>query len=179
MDKRTGMALLRRFMTPVVLIVLGLVLVLSPDSASALIAKVLGWILLATGIGFGVAALTGPSRGLGKLLPALVFLGAGMWLLQNPLVLAAGIGRLVGILLLLRGLGDLLDARKQHRGVALPVITILLGVVLAALPMTTSRFVLSACGLVVLGVGVAVLIDRLRDQQRLDGPEDPNIIDAL
>ncbi len=65
MDKRTGMALLRRFMTPVVLIVLGLVLVLSPDSASALIAKVLGWILLASGIGFGVAARTGPARGVG------------------------------------------------------------------------------------------------------------------
>ena len=85
----------------------------------------------------------------------------------------------MGLLLVIRGLGDILDARKQHMGLLMPVITTALGVILIALPMTTSRVALGLCGLAVLVVGVVMFVDRLKGRGRLNEPEDPNIIDAL
>ena len=51
--------------------------------------------------------------------------------------------------------------------------------VLAVLPMTTSRLVFSGCGVVVLLIGGAMLLDRLKHRRYLDEGSDPNIIDAL
>ena len=112
------------------------------------------------------------------MLGALACLVVGVWLLKNPLLLAAGIGRLVGILLLIRGIQDLLSS-NYGRGKVLSLITALLGLVLILLPMTTSRVVFSLCGLVVLVVGITMLIDRLRLRRLMGGDDDPNIIDAL
>ena len=41
----------RKVLTPVLMVILGIVLVVRPDSASALVGKVLGWVLLVVGIG--------------------------------------------------------------------------------------------------------------------------------
>ena len=49
---------------------------------------------------------------------------------------------------------------------------------LIALPMATSRFVMSLCGLLVLIVGVAILVDRLKDRRHKE-PSESDIIDAL
>ena len=49
---------------------------------------------------------------------------------------------------------------------------------LIALPMTTSRVVISLCGLLVLIVGVAILVDRLRNRRPKE-PSESDIIDAL
>ena len=164
--------------SPVALIVLGLVLLFRPDSASALVAAVLGWCLTAAGICLAVAAFATREGTAPKVLGALACLAVGVWLLKNPLLLAAGIGRLVGILLLIRGIQDLLSS-NYGRGKVLSLITALLGLVLILLPMTTSRVVFSLCGLVVLVVGITMLIDRLRLRRLMGGDDDPNIIDAL
>ena len=80
----------------------------------------------------------------------------------QPLMLAAGLGRLAGILLVVRGIQDILNASRYHYGILPAVITTVLGAVLIALPMTTSRVVISLCGLLVLIVGIAILVDRLK-----------------
>ena len=94
-------------------------------------------------------------------------------------MLAAALGRLVGILLAVRGIRDLLDASQRHMGLLSAVITLLLGVVLIALPMTTSRVVISLCGVLVIAVGAGILVDRVKIRRRLQEPDDPSIIDAL
>ena len=55
MKKQKLAAFLSRYATPAVLIVLGLVLILCPDTASALISKVAGWGLMMAGIVVAVA----------------------------------------------------------------------------------------------------------------------------
>ena len=45
--------------------------------------------------------------------------------------------------------------------------------------LTASRLIFSAVGVVVLILGVFMLLNRLRGNNRLNPPEDPNIIDAL
>lgn len=170
---------IRLLLAPVLVILLGLVLLFNPDSASALIAKLIGWFLVAVGIGFGISAVVSNRGQIGKGITAVILVVVGAWLAKNPLLLAAWIGRFVGILLVIDGVQDILHARKQGVHSLLPVIVAAVGVVLVLLPMTTSRLVFSLCGAVVLVIGIAMLLDRLKNNPRLDPPEDPNIIDAL
>ena len=71
----------------------------------------------------------------------------------------------------------MLSSRSGH-GRILAILTTVVGVVLTVLPLTTSRLVFSLCGVVVLGIGIAMLIDRLKGRRYLEDG-DPNIIDAL
>lgn len=166
-------------LAPVLIIVLGLVLVVNPDSASALISKLLGWLLGIVAIGFGISALLDPHGRAGKVVGAIVFAVAGGWLGRHPLVLAAWFGRIIGIILLIDGVQDILHCRRQGTTFLFPAIVALVGVILLLMPMTASRLLFFACGLVVLMVGVVMLLERLRGRKRLKGEDDPNIIDAL
>ena len=176
--KDTILSVIRLIATPVLLMVLGLILLIHPDSASALVAQILGWVLLIAGVVFAVSAIAGHFDTLGKVLSAVCCFAVGAWLLRNPLMLAAGLGRLAGILLVVRGIQDILNAGRYHYGILPAVITTVLGAVLIALPMATSRFVMSLCGLLVLIVGVAILVDRLKNRRPKE-PSESDIIDAL
>lgn len=175
--------LLNVFGGPVLMAVLGLILLISPDSASALIAKIAGWVLL---IACGLAALsffTGGVRG-GRLFFAVAGALAGLWLLCNPLVLASALGRFAGVLLLYRGGRDLWEYYQLHRAgnfTKLPIVGIvsaILGAVLFFLPMSASRLLFSLVGLVLIAVAIAEIYDRLKIRGLLE-EGDPNIIDAL
>ena len=182
MKKEDVLSLIARFLSPVLLMVLGLVLLFNPDSASALVARLLGWVMVALGIGLGISAIVTGRGQVGKGIAAVLLVVAGGWLANHPLALAAWAGRLVGILLVIGGLQDISLARKQGARFVMPLVTAIVGAVLILLPMTTSRVVFSLCGLVVLVIGGAMFLDRLRGSKRLEGqegPEDPNIIDAL
>lgn len=178
MKKNDILSLVSLLASPAALILLGLILLFCPDSVSVFAAKLLGWILLAVGIGFAAAAFTGSSGTASNVLCAIACLAVGGWLLKSPLLLAKSIGRFVGILLVIRGIRDFAQS-IYRQGKLLALITAVLGVVLIALPMTTSRVVFSACGLVVLVIGIAMLVDRLRRRRLPGGDNDPNIIDAL
>ena len=165
---------LSRFALPALLIVLGLLLLINPDSASAFVARILGYGLVAAGVVFAVAALTRPFHVASAVLGALMCLSLGVWLLRNPLALARGAGRLVGILLAIRGGQEVFSAfDTRSRLLALPALV--LGIVLILLPMTTSRLLFSFCGGLSLVGGIVLLVYRLRQGP----PSDPNIIDAL
>ena len=177
MKKQDILSLLYQLASPVLLMVLGVILILNPDTASYLIARILGWALSLIGIGLGISALVSRDGLTGKVLGAIACAGIGGWLAANPLLLAAGIGRLLGILIAARGLRDIFQSRHRGHGQWIAIITAIVGIVLVVLPMTTSRLVFSICGVVVLGIGIAMLIDRLKDRPRLDD-RDPDIIDV-
>lgn len=159
---------------PLCRIALSLVLLLLPDAVSALVGIILGWLLLICGIAAGYFVLRQPQRPVTRILSALALVLVGLWLQRNPLALAANLGRLAGVLLLISGALDYFDSRKQGR--ILSGLTLLAGVVLLLLPQTLSRLVLRILGLLVLATGVADLISRLQSPQP---PRDDQIIDAL
>lgn len=178
-NKKDWRLLVEMFVTPVLLVLLGIILILSPDSATVMVTKVMGWILVAIGASFGFAgAIT--KRGLFfKILTCFACVFLGGFLLRNPLALAAGLGRAAGLFLLVRGAQDTVDAFRWHHGLPMAVVTILVGVVLIALPLTTSRLVMMLLGGVVLFMGVAVFADRIGMRRHLQEPDDGNIVDAL
>ena len=178
MKKNKLLSIAYQFASPVALIVLGAVLLLFPDSASMLVAQVLGWAMVIAGVVFAVSTIASPGGTAGKVICAVVCLAVGGWLVKNPLILAKGVGRFVGVLLTIRGLQDLFQS-VSAQGKLLSVVTAAIGVILILLPMTTSRVVFSLCGLVVLIIGIAMLVDRIRKRRLMEPKDDPNIIDAL
>ncbi len=171
MKKLTFMNTVNQYGMAVTTILLGLILLLVPDSASVIIAYGIGGILTLGGIVFVIGALL--DRSFFKGFWALACLSIGGTLMGNPLLLARNLGRFLGIWLAIEG-GDCL--RKGNR--VFGWVILIAAVVLVLSPMTLSRLVFSLCGLVVLFIGIGMLIDRLKNQKRLHKGDD-NIIDAL
>lgn len=171
MKKQKISALFNQFGMPATLMVFGLLMLLFPDSASAIIAYGVGGVLLLAGLAGGIGALV--DRQLSKLFWPLLCLTLGCTLLGQPLLLARNVGRFMGVLLAIEG-GSCLRKGSQVFGIVLLVAAAAL--VLA--PMTLSRLVFSLCGAVVLVIGIAMLLSRLKERKYLDGG-DKNIIDAL
>lgn len=171
--KRKLWDMLNRVGMPVTMILLGAVLVFSPDTASALISKIIGWVLTAAGVGSGIGALVSSQRRVSRVFWALICLSVGGVLVAKPLLLVKNIGRFLGILLAIEG-GDTL--RKGSKVLGWIILAAAAALVFA--PMSASRLVLSLCGIVVLVIGIAMLVDRFRGTKRLNGPKD-DIIDAL
>ena len=177
MKKQQISGMIARFATPAALIVLGLVLLFCPDTASVLISKVVGWCLMIAGVIVAVAMVVDSNWSVSKVVTVLVLVFLGRWLMTHPLAWAAWGGRIVGVLLLLRGIRDFTQS-SLTQGKALSLLTAVLGVVLIVLPMTASRMVFSLCGFVILVVGCGMLAERVWERRYLEG-DDPNIIDAL
>ena len=178
MNKEKLFSLVRELFAPVALILLGAMLLFNPDSASAFVSKLLGWGLIACAVGFGIAAVASPKGRTGKTIAAVALAVVGGWLTNNPLALAAWVGRFVGILLVVDGIQDIVHMRAQNQRFLLPLVATLVGAVLILLPMTTTRLVFSLCGAVVLIIGIVMLLDRLKGRKQLHSG-DSDIIDAL
>ena len=178
MKKRDILSLLYQLASPALLMVLGLILLVSPDTASALISRIIGWGLTLVGIGVGISAIVDRRGAVGKGIAAVLCVITGGWLTSEPLLLAAGIGRILGLIVAARGIRDILLARSYGNGKTLAVLTTLVGVVLVVLPMTTSRLVFRICGIAVLVIGAAMAAQRVKDHRYLEGGSN-DIIDAL
>ena len=176
MKKQEILSAVQLYLAPVLVILLGLLLLISPDTASALISKILGGALSLVGFVLAAIALFG-NRRVGKLIFALAIVACGGILSANPLLLASFAGRIVGILLLVDGIGDMINAHRQGIRGLMPLLVTILGAILVLMPMTASRLLFGLCGLAVTVVGFFMLLDRLR--RKLPAGDDPNIIDAL
>lgn len=179
MKKQEILSLGRLLSVPVFLILLGLLLILDPHVVSAMISGIVGYLLIAGAVIGAVAAMLAPRGKLGKALFSIALGAIGIYLVQNPLVLAAGFWRFVGVLILINSLPDLIYARKQGRSILLQGVSVLVGAVLLLMPMTVSRLVFTLCGVAVLVIGAVMAFDRIRSRRWLSAGEDPNIIDAL
>lgn len=176
MKKQDILSYIRLFLAPVLVILLGLILIVNPDSATALISRIMGTIIILIGVGFGISAIFEKKGRSAKAITAVVMAVAGGWLVKNPLALAAWIGRFVGVLLIVDGVQDIIELRRFGKGFLLPMLVTIVGAVLVLMPLTTSRLVFSLCGVVVLVIGAAMLFDRLKSRPKLKSADD--IIDA-
>lgn len=187
MKKYNFSQLLNLLGMPALLIVLGLILLFSPDTASALVGRLLAWAGILAGVAFLVSAFSGdPARKNERIIFAVVCFAGGMWMLMNPLFLAKFIGRVLGLFLMIRGGQDIREKLQYNHGkvrvtpgLIIAGITALMGLVLMVLPMTSSRLLFAFVGIVMICAGAAEAYDRIKGPRLLDEGDDPNIIDAL
>ena len=167
--------LVETFAPPVLTILGSLLLLFSPDTATVLIATVLGWGLLIVGVLLAVAAIVG-NQGLTGGIRCGICVLAGIWLTRNPMSLAVTIGKLLGVGLLI---GAVSGYRKSVTGSGRGMYLAegIFGVVLLIAPLTATRTVYIVLGAILLAVGIGMLMNRLRNRNRLDSGSD-GIIDV-
>ena len=166
----------------ILLIVIGAVLAMNPDSASALVSAILGWGLIVVGVMLIVGGFLGRNDW-GAIAQGALFLICGSWLHRNPLMIAAVLGILLGIAAVRQGWRAAMDVGRSKRnggfwipGAVLAVAELIVGVRLIFSPLTVSRFVLTLAGIAMAACGVWELISRSREKKYIPGT--PNIIDA-
>ncbi len=177
MKKYDFFSLLRLLAAPALTVLMGLVLLLSPDTATALVSRLLGWVFLLLAVADGFSARAGDKK---KILRAVIVGIIGVWVLLNPLSLAKSLGRVLGLTFFIWGSGSI---RKNYRdrltpGIVAAGAVALLGIALFLVPMTATRLVLNIAGIVIIGIGVADGYDRLYGKKMLNDGDDPNIIDV-
>ena len=179
MKKQDILSLVQLLLVPVLLILLGLILVVNPDTASVLISKLLGYVLTLCAIGAGIAAIFSRTKKAMKVICAVVLAMVGGWLMMHPLWLTAWVSRFLGMLILVNSGMDLIFALKQNRNVIFHAASAAIGALLILMPMSASRLVFTLCGVAVLVIGGVMFLERIRGRRWLHEGDDPNIIDAL
>ena len=173
--------LLRREGGSLLTIFCGVILVLRPDTASALLSAVAGWALIAVGVAALIGGFTGSSGG--SVVTGAVLVLSGSWLHRSPLMIASVLGFVVGFLVLRQGLRAMKDAQRSKRnggfwipGAVLAVLEALVGIRLILSPLSISRFVLSIGGIALIVIGICNLVAHYRSTRYI--PEPGGIIDA-
>lgn len=171
---------------PAAQIVLGLILLLNPDGVVSVVCRILGWMMVAVALYFAFSVVKdSKNRDGGTVLLALGFGGCGAFLIKNPLVLAIGAGKIIGLLLGIRGVSGLIQAgkaREEGNSYLLDYLTggatLILGIWLVLSPMAPSRLIFGLIGFALIAVAAVKLLSRKKDFAALMEPQDPNIIDA-
>ena len=177
MKKDKLMDILNLLGVPVLTAVLGLILLLSPDTATVLVTKIIGWILVVCGAGKAISMATRHTGTVGGWIWAAIGVVLGVGILSNPLILAESLGRLIGILLVIRALSDRRNSVTQSSK-TISMVTLIVGAVLFLMPMTLTRTILRLCGLVIVIIGIVNILEALRTTKRLESGEKKRIIDA-
>ena len=160
--------------TPVLTAVAGLVLLVNPAGATALLTRVIGWVLV-IGAALRLIRLAASDQlrwGKDAFIAGAI-LGLGVVLLAKPMILGAFIGRVIGLLLVIEGIRNLKDGVDLR-----DILSIAAGAVLWFMPQTLTNAVLSIVGLVLLVLGVINILGRLRKAKYLHQGSTPGIIDA-
>jgi len=179
MKKQDILSLVQLLLVPVLLILLGLILIVNPDSASVLISRIIGYVLVFCAVGTGMAAIFSHTGKVKKGIASVVLAMVGGWLMAHPLWLVAWISRFLGMLIMVNSGIELVYALKQKHNVVFYGAATVIGAVLILLPMTASRLVFTLCGIAVLVIGGIMFFDRIRGRRWIHEGDDPNIIDAL
>lgn len=175
-------SLLRFHGGSLLMIIIGAVLTISPDSASVLVSAVLGWLLIAVGVMMLLAGILGGIEVM-TIIQGTVLIMAGAWLHRHPLMIASVLGIVLGLTALSQGWkkGKRAMRLKMYgsfwlwdAGVA--ALELLAGLVLILTPLSLSRAVVSAAGIFMVVCGV---LDLLSTRKNGGGPGSySNIIDA-
>ena len=160
--------------TPVLTAAAGLVLLVNPAGATALLTRAIGW-LLAIGAAIRLIGLASSNQlrwGRSAFFTGAI-LGLGVILLAKPMILGTFIGRFIGLLLVIEGVRNLKDGVDLR-----DILSIAAGAVLWIMPQTLTNAVLSIVGIVLLVLGVINILGRLRKAKYLNQGSTPGIIDA-
>lgn len=167
----------KRCVGEIFMILCGGLLLFFPDSAVALVTKIVAWVLVGIGVFKVMRNMKDSATYWGDWVYAVLCFLLGGYLLVNPLAISDTIGRLLGILLMIHGGNGLLRSRYGS-GKAIGILTAVAGAVLILIPRTLINTLLSVAGLVLLIVGIINLVDKVRHNRYLEDGGDPNIIDA-
>lgn len=153
----------------VLCIILGIVLMVYPDTSLTLVCQAVGVIVLVTGIGFIISHIRGGLFSLFyklDLILGLLFLILGVYILMNPWGLLSIIPVVFGVLLIYHGISDLgqaMELRKYEAdrwwiSVIIAAITLALGFVIMSNPFETIDMLMRIIGACLVYDGLSNLL---------------------
>lgn len=165
MKKKQWLSLLEMLLGPSLLIVLGLILVISPDSATVLVEKIIAWALILLGTSLALKNLLQPlTRRVGQIVLAAVVLVLGLYVIANPTVISRSISTALGLFICFQAI----DLRDHGKNMSMgSFVVCILGLILVFVPMTLSKVLFVIVGIVCLALGVIEIVDRLMRCGRL------------
>ena len=153
----------------------GLVLTFNPEGATVLVTKFVGWALVAIFAIKLIKLAVGDRLHWGR---DAFYSGAcmciGVILLAKPMIIANLIGRTIGIILMVWGLSAIKDGHSKLTA----AITFAAGLVLVCIPASLTNALLTLCGIIMVAIALMNILSRIKERKRIEGREDPNIIDA-
>jgi uncharacterized membrane protein HdeD (DUF308 family) len=172
LSQRTWWSLLIR---GIAALVLGILALTRPGSVLAVIVTLLGIIVLAIGVVAAIGALTHrdeAKRWVVILVPAIIGIMIGIITIAWPAGMATLIVYVIAIWALVHGITEIyssLKLRKDVEGEWMPIIigivSVILGILLLARPLTAGSVVVWLVGLVVLVLGIFWLIMAFRTRR--------------
>lgn len=162
------------WLKPGLTVLLGLILLFRPDSITGAIGTVFGFAVALVGCAMLVSFFFGHTRDGLRLAGAIILMVLGFSIIQRPLALTSQIGRFIGILLMLQSVRQL-TGEVTVRSKSMSVVSGIVGLVLMLVPVSSSRLLISGCGLVVLLVGLGLMLDKWKSDKH---PPKDDIIDA-
>lgn len=186
MKKYTPAQLLRMLAGPGLTVLLGLVLLFSPDTASALVGKLIAWCCILAALALGAGVFLGDSaRRNNRVVWAAICFFAGVYMLMHPLTIAKFLGRVLGLALALQSARSVAENIRYEggklvfsRSLVISAVMLVAGMALVVLPLASSRMFFNIIGIVLVCVGIAQGLDNLRGRKLLNEGSDPNIIDV-
>ena len=156
----------------VALLVLGLAMFVSPIGATVMIVQTVGWVLAIAGVLTLVRCWARRSAELRQadLMMGIVELAPGLVLVLWPGAFVAVIYVLIGVLILITGVNDVIEAGAVRRlglpgygwRMAVAVLTLLLGAIVVTSPFTMAEFVMLVAGVALIFDGVTEIIAGVR-----------------
>jgi len=148
----------------------GLLLLLDPGMACALAGKLLGLVCIITAVP-RILRARGRRNRVRRIL-YIVLAAIGLWMMLNPMFVTDILGRVLGAFLLFEGITNgKLNMESGKGGLSLGMIisavTVVAGVVLVLMPQYTSQLFFRVVGIVMIGVAVAIIADRMGLAARL------------
>lgn len=177
MKKEKIVKLLKPAAVPLLATLIGLILLVYPDAATIIVSQLCGWILVIYSAAKAISMATKRTSSSGGWIWAALGIVLGVVILSKPLLPVATISRFLGILLVVRSVGELQKA-TYRRAKILAIVTFAVGAVLVLVPMALTRTLLRLCGLVVSVVGIVNVLEKLQETKRLKSGDRPDIIDA-
>ena len=166
---------------PLLQLLLGAVLIFNPDGALAALFRVFGWLLVAVAAVLLLSMNSDRSWRPGKTVSAVLCGIGGLILVRDPLILAAGTGKFLGLLLIIRALAGMVQGGRTSgrpaRHALGEVPELILGAFLLLSPMSPTRLIFGIIG-AVLAVGAVIKLIALNRDPAASRQRDPKIIDA-
>lgn len=150
----------------IVTLIIGIFLLVRPDTAVNTISLIVGWLLLISGIFSVILFFTGKTYGFAYLNIILGIIGTvlGLWIVIDPKFISNFITALLGILILTHGAVDLqssfelkkLGNEKWWLDMLFAILTIVLGILVIVLHFNAMKLIMVVCG-------ISLLIDSITD----------------
>lgn len=156
----------------VLTIVMGISLVASPNTAALTICRLLGWIVLISGIVSAIFYLRG-SRSVWEtsaLVLAVIGILFGIFIIKNPGTIVKFLSYLLAAILIIHGIADIREAFEARRfldehweiALVLGAISLVLGLLIVWNPFSSAAVLMTIIGLSLVYDGVSDLVIVLR-----------------